>query len=363
MTDLKDKIKKIVRPDILALQAYGVVDPGDLIKLDAMENPFPWPEEIKDAWLDKLRAVDVNRYPDPASRNLKNQLRDAMVVPDDQEVLLGNGSDELIQMILMTLALPNAKVMAPIPTFVMYEMTARFCGMEFVGVPLRKDSFALDMGAMQSAIQAHQPAVIFLAYPNNPTGNLYSRKDIETIIGSTDGLVVVDEAYHAFAGATFMERLGRFDNLVVMRTVSKLGLAGLRLGVLAGSADWLVEFGKVRLPYNINSLTQASAEFALSNRYFLDEQTAKIQTERQSLMASLAAMPGIHVWPSDANFILFRPEQLSADQVFDGLRSAGILIKNLDKSSPDLQGCLRVTVGTPEENMAFVSSLQRLLEG
>ncbi|GMR18494.1 MAG: histidinol-phosphate transaminase [Gammaproteobacteria bacterium] len=363
MTKLKDKIKKIVRPDIRVLQAYGVADPGDLIKLDAMENPYSWPDDLKNDWLETLRAVDVNRYPDPASRNLKTCLREAMAVPDGQEILLGNGSDELIQMVLMALALPDAKVMAPVPTFVMYGLIAGFCGMEFIGVPLQMQDFGLDMEAMRSAIREHQPAVIFLAYPNNPTGNLFNREHIETLLDSTEGLVVIDEAYHAFAGATFMDELGKRDNLLVMRTVSKLGLAGLRLGVLAGPADWLIEFDKVRLPYNINSLTQASAGFALCNRRFLDEQTQNIQTERQSLMESLTAMPGIRVWPSDANFILFRPEQLSADQVFDGLRSAGILVKNLDKSNPALRGCLRVTVGTPEENAAFLSALQKLLTG
>lgn len=360
--NINDKLEKFLRPEVRTAKAYGVVDPGDLIKLDAMENPFPWPDDIKSDWLNRLQHVDINRYPDPAARNLKTRLREAMAIPENQELLLGNGSDEIIQMVLLALALPNAVVMAPTPTFVMYEMTARFCGLAFVGVPLKPDDFELDMDAMLAAIEQHQPAVIFLAYPNNPTANLFSRGNIETILRKTDGLVVVDEAYHAFAGATYMDQLGKFDNLLVMRTVSKLGLAGLRLGLLAGPVEWLSEFDKVRLPYNINSLTQISAEFALEHRQFLDEQTAGIQSERKRLGESLLRLPGVDVWPSDANFILFRMQALEADRVFNGLRSAGILVKNLDKADNMLQGCLRVTVGTRQENDAFIAAMESILK-
>ncbi|MDH5649165.1 MAG: histidinol-phosphate transaminase [Gammaproteobacteria bacterium] len=362
MSDIKEKVKQLVRTEVQALHAYGVADPGDLIKLDAMENPYPWPEHIKSLWLERLKLVDVNRYPDPVARNLKTRLREAMAIPSSQALLLGNGSDELIQMILLALAKPGAKVMAPVPTFVMYEMTARFCGMEFVGVPLNDEDFSLDLDAMISAIKLHDPAVIFLAYPNNPTGNLFNLADIECVINAANGLVVVDEAYHAFAGQTFMDRLMDFENVVVMRTVSKLGLAGLRLGVLVGPEAWLAEFDKVRLPYNINSLTQASVEFALANRVFLDEQTAAIQEQRTRLLREMSAIAGIHVWSSDANFILFRVESASATKLFDALRAAGILVKNLDKSGGVLQGCLRVTVGTPEENGVFLSQLEKLLK-
>ncbi len=358
---IKARVESLVRPEILSLKAYGVADPGDLIKLDAMENPYEWPADIKQAWTDRLQSVSINRYPDATARRLRDRLRQAMGVPRDVEILLGNGSDELIQMILMALAKPGAKAMAPTPSFVMYEMTARFIGMEFIGVPLKAGDFSLDREAMLAAIREHQPAVIFLAYPNNPTGNLFSISDMEEIVRTASGLVVIDEAYHAFAGRTFMARVAEFDNIVVMRTVSKLGLAGLRLGLLAGDKVWLQEFDKVRLPYNINSLTQASAEFALENIEFLEQQTARICEARGHLAQNLAALENVETWPSFANFILFRVRDRSADEIHDGLRQRGVLIKNLDKADPVLCGCLRVTVGTEEENETFLKALTALV--
>lgn len=358
---IEDDIKRLVRPEIRALKAYGVADPGDLVKLDAMENPYPWPDDIKLQWLQRLSKVEVNRYPDPVARGLRSGLRESMGIPRSVEFMLGNGSDELIQIVMMALALPGAKVLAPVPTFVMYDMTARFTGMEFIGVPLHEDDLTLDREAMLKAIDDHQPAVTFLAYPNNPTGALFSRDAMLDIIKATSGLVVVDEAYHAFAGRTFMGEIEEHDNVLVMRTVSKLGLAGLRLGLLAGPAAWLQEFNKVRLPYNINSLTQASAEFILANREFLEQQTGTIRAERTRVFDALSVMDGIHCWHSDANFILFRVTERSAGQVHEGLKRAGILIKNLDGSHPLLNGCLRVTIGLPEENDAFLKALADVL--
>lgn len=354
------KVEALIRPEIRALKAYHVPDATGLIKLDAMENPYTWPEEIKQEWLEALRDAAINRYPDPGARALKASLRTVLRVPDGREIILGNGSDELIQIVLMALANPNAVVLAPTPTFVMYEMIATFTGMKFVGVPLTQD-FALDLPAMRKTIEAHKPAVIFLAYPNNPTGNLFSREVVEEIIRSAPGLVVVDEAYHAFAGETFMNRLGDHDNLLVMRTLSKQGLAGLRLGLLAGAASWLNEFDKVRLPYNIGSLTQASGLFALKHIALLDAQAAQIRTDRERLYEALRGMPGMKAWPSNTNFILFRVESRKADGVFESLRRSGVLIKNLNPAGGPLAGCLRVTVGTPQENAAFLKALEKAL--
>ena len=289
-------------------------------------------------------------------------LREAMEVPMEAAALLGNGSDEIIQMIAMAMAGPERVIMAPQPSFVMYRMIATFCAMQYVGVPLRAD-FGLDRRAMLDAIERHRPAVIFLAYPNNPTGNLFDVRDVDAVLDAAPGLVVVDEAYHAFADAGYMDQLGHRDNLVVMRTVSKLGLAGLRLGMLAGPADWLNEFDKVRLPYNINALTQASARFALENKAMLDEQTAAIRGERASLAAELQGMDGFEVFPSQANFILFRVRPGQAPAIFQGLKSHGVLIKCLDASAPALKDCLRVTVGTREENLAFLTALRRCFGG
>jgi histidinol-phosphate aminotransferase len=360
-SDIRKRIESLVRPEILSLTAYGVADPGDLIKLDAMENPYPWPQALKRDWAERLQQVAINRYPDPQATSLKPALRQVMGLPRDMEIMLGNGSDELIQIIMMALARPGATVLAPAPTFVMYEMTARFVGLEFISVPLNDNDFSLDVDAMLAVITQRQPALIFLAYPNNPTGNLYANSDIESILNAANGLVVIDEAYHAFSGRSLMARLAEHDNIVIMRTVSKLGLAGLRLGLLVGDKLWLTEFDKVRLPYNINSLTQASAEFALANIDFLEQQTANLRQARDALYDKLMSLDGIEVWHSHANFILFRVKNKMADAVFDGLRQRGVLIKNLDKSSPALKGCLRVTIGKPEENDAFLTALAEVV--
>ncbi len=357
----KPTIEKLIRPEIRALKAYAVPPARGLIKLDAMENPYTWPPATVAAWLEALRGVALNRYPDAAAGALKQRLRERLAVPAGVDILLGNGSDELIQIILLALTQPGAVVLAPTPTFVMYETIAKAVNMKFVGVPLN-DAFDLDMAAMRAAIAHHKPAAIFLSYPNNPTGNCFSNAAIEEILDVSDGLVVLDEAYHAFAGASYMHRLGSNDKLLVMRTLSKQGLAGLRLGVLAGDPAWLREFDKVRLPYNVGVLTQATAAFVLNAQAMLDEQTGRIRADRDTLMRALKTLPGIRVWPSQANFILFRVESGEARRVFEALLAAGVLIKDLSGAGGALAGCLRVTVGTPAENAAFLQALRGALK-
>lgn len=344
------------------MQAYKVADPGDLIKLDAMENPYTWPESVKTDWLKRLAEVELNRYPDPAADLLRQSLRKNMAVPDSCELLLGNGSDELIQIILIAVAKPGSTVLAPTPSFVMYKLSAEMVGLKFNAVSLDQKDFDLDLQAMLAAIEQHKPSVIFLAYPNNPTGNLFNRDSVVSLIEQSDALVVVDEAYYAFSDQTFMADLDRYDNLLVMRTVSKLGLAGLRLGLLIGKPQWLAEFDKVRLPYNINSLTQTSARFVLENNEFLEGQTRQICEQRSALYQAMNDLSDLDVWPSSANFLLFRASKMSADKVFQGLKQGGVLIKNMDKASLMLSGCLRVTVGTEEENCIFLSTLKSILK-
>ena len=336
-------------------------DPGELVKLDAMENPYPWPGELVDAWLQVLRGATVNRYPDPAAKGVRERLRAVMEVPEGSEILLGNGSDELIQLIMLCLTRPGATVLAPEPTFVMYRMLALAAGMDFVGVPLNQDGFGLDGDVMLSAIRQHRPAVVFLAYPNNPTGNLFQQEVIEAVLEATDGLVILDEAYTPFAGASFLQALPAWPNLLVMRTVSKMGLAGLRLGWLAGDPAWVRELDKLRLPYNINLLSQLSADFALEHVDVLERQSRRIRADRERLFTALGSVPGITVWPSRANFLLFRVAPGTATDIFLGLKSSGVLVKNLDASNPLLADCLRVTVGTPEENKAFLDALRTAL--
>jgi histidinol-phosphate aminotransferase len=359
---MKDLIAHWVRPEIRALSAYHVPPADDMIKLDAMENPYGWPEELRQAWLEALAEVHVNRYPDPQAQALKQRLRSAMAVPNGAELILGNGSDELIQMLAMTVAAADRMVLSVDPGFVMYRMIATFCGMSYVGVPLNGEDFSLDLAALLRSIERQRPALIFLAYPNNPTGNLFPEPALLKVLEAAPGLVVIDEAYAPFTDHSFLPRVGRYDNLLVMRTVSKMGLAGLRLGYLAGPKDWLEQVEKTRLPYNINVLTQISAEFALRYRAVFEQQTQAIRTERGRLFQQLRDLEAITAYPSEANFILLRSHRKAAPVLFEGLKGKGVLVKNLHGAHPLLAQCLRVTVGTPEENEAFIAALTELLE-
>ncbi|ADC63739.1 histidinol-phosphate transaminase [Allochromatium vinosum] len=355
------RIESLVRPEIRALRAYHVPESSGLIKLDAMENPYTWPESLQADWLETLRGLELNRYPDPQGLVLQAALREAMEIPEDMGLLLGNGSDELIQMLAFTVAAPGRKILSVDPGFVMYRMIGLFAGMDYVGVPLQAEDFSIDLPAVLEAIEREQPALVYLAYPNNPTGNRFDADDMVRIIEAAPGLVIVDEAYAPFTDSSFMGLVGDWDNLLVMRTVSKMGLAGLRLGYLVGPPEWLAEIDKVRLPYNVNVLTQVSAAFALKHKAVFDEQTRTIRAERARLQEALHRIPGLHPYPSEANFILTRVPEGRAGALFEGLKQAGILIKNLDGAHPLLKDCLRFTVGSPAENAALVTALESLL--
>lgn len=345
----------LVRPEILALKAYPVPASEGMVKLDAMENPYPLPERLRKELAAVLARVEVNRYPAPSPQQLRDALARRMGVPAGMQVLLGNGSDELIQILITALARPGAKMMFPSPTFVMYQMGATFSAMQAVPVPLRAD-FSLDADAFIARMREEKPALVFLAWPNNPTGVLYPEEDVARIIRACPGLVVLDEAYHAFAGRSFMPRLAEFDNLVVIRTVSKLGLAGIRLGYLAGRPEWVAELDKVRPPYNVSVLTQAATMFMLEHLEVLEEQAARIRGERASLGRGLAELKGVTVFPSEANFFLIRVPD--AARAYESLKRQGVLVRSLH---PGLKDCLRVTVGTPDENRILLAALRESL--
>lgn len=351
---------QLLRPEILALHAYHVPPAQNMIKLDAMENPYVLPSELSQRLAKLAVNVPINRYPDADAVALKKALRQALAISDDMAVMLGNGSDELIQIIAMAVAKPGAVLMSVEPAFVMFRMIATYVGLQYVGVPLKAD-FSLDLDAMLTEIARQQPAVIFLAYPNNPTGNLFDASAMTQIIEAAPGLVVIDEAYHAFADVSFMDQLARHPNLLLMRTLSKLGLAGLRLGFLVGHPEWLFQLEKLRLPYNIGIMTQVIAQEVLAHIDVLWAQAAVIKQERHKVDLQLKSLDAIEaVFPSDANFILFRIND--AKQVFEALKQKGILIKNLDGSHLMLKDCLRVTIGTPEENAQFCDGLRAILK-
>ena len=349
--------EELVRPEILAQTAYHVPEAGGMVKLDAMENPYPLPEPLRRELAERLARVELNRYPEPTGRKVRELLARKMDVPPGMELLLGNGSDDLIQMVSFALARPGAVMMYPGPTFVMYAMNATLSGMKAVPVPLRED-YTFDRDEFLAQLRAHRPALVYIAYPNNPTGVLYPEADVLAILRAAEGLVVLDEAYHAFAQKTFMPRLAEFPNLVVLRTVSKLGLAGIRLGYLAGRPEWIAQFDKVGQAYNVNELTQAAALFALEHLDVLEGQAAAIRSERAGLRASLAALPGVTVFPSEANFFLVRVSD--ADRAYEALLRQGVLVKNLN--GPALANCLRITVGTPEENRILLTAMREALQ-
>ena len=345
----------VIRAEVLAMRAYQVADSRGLVKLDAMENPYRLPQQLRQALGERLAEVAINRYPVPSYAELRAAIRASFGVPEGYDVVLGNGSDELIAMLTLVTARPGAVVLSPWPSFVMYEMAARLSGSRFVGVPLRAD-FTLDTEAMLAAISSERPALTFIAYPNNPTGNCHEAGAIEAIIAAAPGLVVIDEAYQPFALDTWMDRLPEFPNLAVLRTVSKLGMAGLRLGYLSAATAWLAELEKVRPPYNIGSLNEAAAIFALEHLAVFEAQAAELRAARGALALDLAAIPGVEVFPSRANFLLIRVADGPATAA--GLRKRGVLIRDVGKMHPLLGNCLRLTVSDPQENAALLAALR-----
>ncbi|WP_198117857.1 histidinol-phosphate transaminase [Massilia rhizosphaerae] len=368
MTRIDNLIANTIREDVRAGHHYVVPDSSGYIKLDAMENPYQLPDALRAELAQRLADAVLNRYPVPSYAGIKERIRAKLGVPAGFDVILGNGSDEIISILCTACARqsPNDKggravVLAPTPAFVMFQRSAQFAGMDFVGVPLKAD-FSLDRAAMLAAIAKHKPALVFLAYPNNPTGNLYDEADMVAIIEALGehGIAVVDEAYQPFARTSFMDKLPQYPNLVVMRTLSKLGLAGIRLGYLAAAPVLLEQFDKVRPPYNVNVLTQVAAEFALDHVDVLDEQAARLNEAREILAAAMAALPGVTVFPSSANFITLRVPD--AEKTCAKLFAERVLIKNLSRMHELLANCIRVTVSTPEENSVFLNALKASLQ-
>ena len=345
----------VVRDDVRMLTAYPVPSAEGLVKLDMMENPYGLPKELALDLGQRLGKVALNRYPPGEPRAFKQRLQARVAVPEGSAVLLGNGSDELIHLVIQSCARSGAVVLSPWPSFAMYRISAGLDRCGFVDVSLQPD-FAMDLPAMMAAIRRHRPSVIFLSYPNNPTGNLFDRTAIEAIMLEAPGIVVIDEAYLPFAQQTWMPELPARPNLLVLRTFSKLGLAGLRLGYLCGLPALIEQFDKVRPPFNVNVLTLAAADFLLDHFAVLDEQAARVRADRQQLLARMRSLAGIQVFDSAANFLLFRVAD--ASDVFAKLLQKGILIKDVSGAHPLLQNCLRVTIGTAEENARFFEALR-----
>ena len=358
-----------IRPDVQAMHAYVVQDALGLIKLDAMENPHRLPAPLQAELGRRLGAVALNRYPGPRVAELRTALMHYAAVPPGFDLMLGNGSDEIISLLALACAMPlethpgasKACVLAPLPGFVMYAMSAQLQGLDFVGVSLTA-SFELDVAAMRDAIMQHRPALTYLAYPNNPSANLWRDDDMEAVIqtaGQCGGLVVIDEAYQPFAAKSYLDRMAQHPHVLLLRTLSKFGLAGVRLGYLIGRQALIAQIDKVRPPYNVSVLNCEAALFALEHEAVFEAQAQDIRAQRAMLSDHLSRLPGVQVFPSEANMILLRVPD--AQQAFEALKARGVLIKNVSKMHPLLHNCLRLTVGTEPENRQLLAALRASL--
>jgi len=358
---LSSHLKNRIRQDVQAMHAYAVQDSTGLVKLDAMENPHRLPADLQAELGRRLGALALNRYPDGRVNDLRDALAAYAQMPDDFDIMLGNGSDELISLLAMACDVPGAAILSPVPGFVMYGVSAQLQGLRFVGVPLTAD-FELDEAAMLAAVAEHKPAITYLAYPNNPTAKLWNDAAIENIIvavGEQGGLVVMDEAYQPFASKSYIDRIARHSHVLLLRTLSKFGLAGVRLGYLMGPRALIAEIDKVRPPYNISVLNYECALFALEHQAVFTAQAQEIRAQRAMLLEALSAMTNVKAWKSDANMILIRVPD--AGKTFEGLKASGVLVKNVSKMHALLANCLRLTVGTADENTQMLAALEKTL--
>lgn len=365
MTALDPRLQQLIRQDVQGMHAYAVQDSVGMVKLDAMENPYGLPPALQAELGQRLGKLALNRYPDGRVNDLRAALAHYAGMPEGYALMLGNGSDELISLLAMACDVPGASILAPVPGFVMYAMSAQLQGLAFHGVPLTPD-FELDVVAMLGAIARHKPTITYLAYPNNPTANLWNDAAIEKIIAAVaeqGGLVVMDEAYQPFASRSWIERIcahpAANNHVLLMRTLSKFGLAGVRLGYMMGPAPLIAEIDKVRPPYNVSVLNYECALFALEHADVFAAQAQEIKAQRAMILEALSGLPGVRAWKSDANMILLRVPD--AAKTFEGMRARKILVKNVSKLHPLLANCLRLTVGTPQENQLMLAALKESL--
>ena len=361
--------RPVIRSDVQAMHAYAIQDSAGMVKLDAMENPHRLPQALQEKLGQRLGALALNRYPGSRVNDLRHALAAYAAMPDGFDLMLGNGSDELISLLALACAIPpssvngfkKAGVLAPVPGFVMYAMSAQLQGLDFHGVALT-ENFELDEGAMLAAIKEHQPALTYLAYPNNPTANLWNDAVIESVIeaaGAQGGLVVIDEAYQPFSSKSYIDRLARHHHVLLLRTLSKFGLAGIRLGYLMGRRELIAEIDKVRPPYNVSVLNCECALFALEHQEVFAAQALDLRAQRALLFEELAKLPGVRAYPSEANMMLVRVPD--AQKTFEGMRLRKVLVKNVSTLHPLLANCLRLTVGTRDENQQMLAALRDCL--
>ncbi|MGZ5269136.1 MAG: histidinol-phosphate transaminase [Ramlibacter sp.] len=358
-TTLADRMQRVLRADVQGMHGYAVQPSAGMVKVDTMENPFQLPASLRRQLGERLAGVALNRYPAERGGVLRAELARHARMPDGCDIMLGNGSDELISLLTLAADVAGNTILAPLPGFVMYEMSAKLQGLKFVGVPTT-EAFELDGPAMLAAVREHQPAIVWLAYPNNPTANLWDDATIDAIIEAAPGLVVMDEAYQPFAARDSLERLRRHEHVLLMRTMSKFGLAGVRIGYLMGRAALIREIDKLRPPFNVSVLNCEAALFALEHADEYERQATIIRSERARVFAALRERPGVHAFPSEANMILARVPD--AARIFAGMKARKVLVKNVSGLHPLLANCLRITIGTPEENAQMLAAFDAALK-
>jgi histidinol-phosphate aminotransferase len=346
---------ELVRSNVKGLKAYQVENLIEGIKLHANENPYPPSPELLKKVFQGLDQLELNRYPDPDCKKLKQAIANKTGALTEQ-IIIGNGSDELIQYLMQVLCDDGDTIAFPDPTFAMYGITAQCLGLTPVNFPLN-DNWDFDAETALEALAKHKARLVFISYPNNPTGNCFSEQEIQKLIEKFKGIVVLDEAYYDFAGKSFLKQMEKHNNLVVLRSLSKIGLAGLRIGYGIFPSILAEQVNKVRLPYNSNTLSQWVATELLNDFTHVQNQIHTILEERTRLMDKLLKLPDIIAYPSNSNFILFQAEN-GGEKLFKELKKNGILLRNLN-AHPRLKNCLRVTIGTKQENDQFLNQLRK----
>jgi len=348
-------LMKLVRDKIKGLKAYQVESLDEGTKLHANENPYPPSPELLNKIFQRLDELELNRYPDPDCRKLKQAIAKRTGALPEQ-IIIGNGSDELIQYLMQVLCDEGDTIAFPDPTFAMYGITAQCLGLKPVSFPLN-DNWDFEAQTALEVIAQHKARIVFISYPNNPTGNCFSEQEIQKVIEQFEGIVVLDEAYHDFAGKSFLKQMEKHNNLVIFRSLSKIGLAGLRIGYGIFPGKLAEQVNKVRLPYNSNSVSQWVASELLNDFTHVQNQIKSIVEERDRLIDELSKLSGIIAYPSNSNFILFKAPE-GGETLFNNLKKNGTLLRNLN-SHPRLKDCLRVTVGTKQENDQFLEQLRK----
>ena len=350
-------IKTLIREEVLNQEAYSAPEISCRIKLDANESPYDISASLKSRIVESIEKIPLNRYPEAGSPELIEEFAGLYGVDGDM-LIVGNGSDELIQALLIAVKGQAAGVLVPTPTFVMYKISALNTGHKVIEVPL-DSRFDLDVDSMLEIIADKSPELVFFSYPNNPTGNCFDAGSIEAILKESSGIVVIDEAYANFSGKTFLPYLDRYENLVILKSLSKVGLAAMRIGILIGSPFLVHELNKVRLPYHLNTLSQIAARLYIDNEAEFRRQADGVAGRKEELSNELKKIDGIQPYASDSNFILFGCA-FDTDSIYDNLLKKGILIKKFNTPGI-LENCMRVTVGTREENEEFLGALRDIL--